>query len=347
MLYKFDKSKLQIKRVRIKSLNSATGFINIIDETNLTKEKTVKLECSNSITRTFRAVYGMTHFQVPHECCIMTYEGTVIALEKAVINERTYEGIDGTIKEWTPTMLSTIESVLELMDDSDWYIDGSYVYSFGTTVRDAIENGTSLHTELNFRVVPCTAIMLNYIGFNDVVSTESRNCLAYMASTGEYSISPPIWKSYSFVGGLGTTDEGVATSLQTADEKRFVNLQFAIIAGINITRIYGYDSIEALQLPKLMIQLKTINLQSLPQEVKETFDMGMSYTTALAWLLGLLMRVPSFYDMMQMKKLLKYLTTTGSASRVSNEVLTEDKEIPLLSMDQAYENAIIKKTALN
>jgi hypothetical protein len=345
MLYKFDKSKVQIQRVRVKSLNSVSGAINIIDESNTHKEKTKKLECSNVIARTFRTIYGVTNFQVPHECCIMMYDGTVIALEKAIINERTYTGIDGSIKEWTPSMLSTFEKVLNLIDnDDDWYIDGTYVYTFGTTVRDAIENGDALHSEMNFKSVGCTAIMLNYIGYNDVVATESRNCLAYVANNGEYAISPPIWKSYGFVGGLGVTEDGVADNLETADAKRLVNLQFAIIAGINVTRIYGYDSIEALQLPKLMIQLKTVNLQSLPQEVKETFDMGMTYTHALAWTLGLMKRVPSFEDMMYMKRLLKYLTSTGSSSRVSVDVLMEPVRVPLMTMDQAYDNAATKKT---
>lgn len=345
MIYKFDKTKIEIKRVRVKSLNSVSGAINIIDETITHKEKTKKLECSNVIARTFRTIYGITNFHVPHECCIMTYEGTVIALEKAVINERTYTGIDGSIKEWTPMMLGTFNKVLELIDNGDdWYIDGTYVYTFGTTVRDAIDNGTELHSSMNFKSVGCTAIMLNYIGYNDVIATETRNCLAYVANNGEYAISPPIWKSYGFVGGLGVTEDGVADNLETADEKRLVNLQFAIIAGINVTRIYGYDSIEALQLPKLMIQLRTVNLQSLPQEVKETFDMGMTYTHAIAWILGLMKRVPSFEDMMYMKRLLKYLTSTGSSSRVSVDVLMEPVKVPLMTMDQAYDNALIKKT---
>lgn len=346
MLYPFDASKITIQHIRVKNINSSSGAISYIDETITDKEKAKKLECSNSITRAFKSIHGITNFHIPHECCVMMYDGTVIAIEKAAINERKYVGFDGEEKDWTPEMMDVLTQLKEMTSTGEWYIDGTYVYQFKDGLENGIANGAALTADGSFRSVECTAIMLSYMGFNDHIFTEGRNCLAYVASNGEYSITPPIWKTYNFVGGLGANEDGVILSnFDKANESTLVNLQFAIIAGINITRIYGYRRIEPLQLPKLMVQLRTVNLQLLPQEIKETFDIGMSFLEALAWLMGLLKQVPTFDDMMYMKRLIKYLTSTGTAKRKSMDVLRVESPVPLMTMEQAYENAIAKKAA--
>jgi hypothetical protein len=269
----------------------------------------------------------------------MKYDGTIVAIEKAAINERSYTGFDGTEKNWIPEMESVYKKVLS-MTEGEWYIDGTYLYQFKGGVDNAVTNGTNLTADGKFRSVECTAILLSYIGFNDDVYTEGRNCLAYVPDAGEYSITPPIWKTYNFVGGLGVNEEGATLSdFNKAEESLLVNLQFAIVAGINITRIFGYRRIEPLQLPRLMVQLRTVNLQLLPQEVKETFDIGMSFLQALGWLMGLMKQVPTFDDMMYMKRLIKYLTSTGTNKRKSMDVLTAPNPVPLMTMEQAYENA--------
>jgi hypothetical protein len=124
-------------------------------------------------------------------------------------------------------------------------------------------------------------------------------------------------------------------------------LQFAILAGINLTRIFGYRSIEPLQLPKLMKQLVTVNLQSIPKEIKQTFDIGMSVTQAYAWIMGLMLKVESLDDYVYMKRLLRYVSTTGTTkrTRLSDVLKVPEITIPLLSMDQAYENAMQKGEA--
>lgn len=340
MLYKFDASKLTFEHVRVKNINSAGGSISIIDESITGKEKTTRYECPNSITRAFRAIHGMTNFHIPHECCLLKYDGHIIAIEKATINERTYIGLDGTEKIWTPDMVHTLNKLKEMTEEGEWYIDGTYVYTFTDGIERAISTGKELTSDGKFRSVECTAIMLSYLGYNDALYTEGRNCLAYVADNDEYSITAPIWKTYNFVGGLGAGEDGVILSdFNKAEKSLLVNLQFAIIAGINVTRIYGYKRIEPLQLPKLMVQLRTVNLQMLPQEVKETFDIGMSFLQALAWLMGLYKQVPTFDDMMYMKRLVKYLTSTGTNKRKSMEVLTAPNNVPLMTMEEAFENA--------
>lgn len=346
MMFQFDASKVQFKRVKVKSINTLAGSINIVDESYLTKEKITKLECSNIITRTFKSVHDITFFQVPHECCIMLYDGIVIALEKAVLNERTYIGLDDKEHLWTPDLEKNFKKLLEMLGNHEWYFDGSYVYSFKKSLDLAIQGGDYRNDDGSIRAIKCYAILINLMGYNDDLYELERNCLGYIADNGDYSISPPLWKGNTFIT-TATIDAGNGETLvgryDYLDANYVVNLQFAIVAGINITKVFGYKTIEPLQLPKLMVQLLTVNLQSIPTEIKQTFDIGMSVSQATAWLMGLLLRVKSFEDYMAMSKLLKYLVQTGTTKRTKLSdmyINGTEAEIPLLTMEQAYENAL-------
>jgi hypothetical protein len=344
MKYKFDATKIKVSRVKIKSLNSMSGTINVLDETVVGKEKTYKMECPNALTRTFKAVYGLSHFSIPHECCIVTYDGMVIALEKALLNERYYKGIDNEDKLWTPDVVKRLERVKEMTANGDWYFDGSYAFNYGDSLENVIDNGDALDDRGKFKSIKCKAIMLNYLGYYEDIYEETRICLGYKSNTGEFAISPPIWRGETF-----TKSEEVSLSkhFDKLDTTHIVNLQFAILAGINLTRIFGYRSIEPLQLPKLMKQLVTVNLQSIPKEIKQTFDIGMSVTQAYAWVMGLMIKVESLDDYVYMKRLLRYVSTTGTTkrTRLSDVLKVPEISIPLLTMDQAYENAMQKGEA--
>lgn len=342
MMFKFDATKVQFKRVKVKSINTLAGSINIVNEGVTDKEKILKLECSNIITRTFKAVHDITYFQVPHECCIMLYDDVVIALEKAVLNERTYIGLDDKKHLWTPDLVKNFAKLELMIQDGEWYFDGSYVYSFKKPLDLAIQQGDNRNDDGSIRALKCSAILINLMGYNDELYEVERNCLGYIADNGEYSISPPLWKGNTFITTTKNDGETMLGHYDYLDSNFVVNLQFAIVAGINITKVFGYKTIEPLQLPKLMVQLLTVNLQSIPTEIKQTFDIGMSVTQATAWIMGLLLRVKTFDDYMSMSKLLKYLVQTGTTKRnkLEDMFIQGDKvAIPLLTMDQAFENA--------
>jgi hypothetical protein len=335
-MIKFDPAKVTFKKIKLKTINALSGSIQVIDETVRGKEKTYKMECHNSITRLFKKTYNITFFTVPYECAIMLYDGHIVALEKAVINERFTEGLNGII-EWVPQMERVYSTVQSLMNAQyDWYFDGSYVYSFGCSLEDAITGGKFLSRSGNFRSLVAQAIHINYIGISSDVYVESRNCLAYVANNDVFSITPPIWKTLEGIGSNKIKSEdtiGLTTQFDKVDNNLMVNLQFAIVAGTALTRQFGYQSIEPLQLPKLMVQLKTVNLPQISTEIKQTFDIGLSFTQAMAWLLGINRNITTYEEMITMKKLFRYLSTNGifSKQELSN-ILKSDEEIPLLDI---------------
>lgn len=341
MLIKFDPSKIEFKRVKLKSLNTLSGYLYLVDESITDKEKTIKYECPHTLVRTFKQTHKMSLYQVAQECCIMTYDNNIIAIEKAPINERYFTGLDGTDKLWTTNMETTYQRVLNMLDNNDWYIDGSYLYSFGN-LTDAINKGTNLTDDGQFKSVQCEAIMINYIGINSEIYKETRSCLAFTTKNDITSITPPVWKSLTGIGNNNMNKDenliGLSTQFDKVDVNMLVNLQFAISAGIALTKQFGYQSVEPLQLPKLMIQLKTVNLQSMPTEVKQTFDIGLKFTHAMAWLLGIGNKIDTYNEMLVLRKLFRYLTTTGIYRRNQLTEMFKEIEIPLLTTEQALAN---------
>ena len=346
-MIKFDHSKIEIKRIKLKSINSMSGSIQVVDETVTDKEKTYKLECHNSITRLYNKTHGATYYTVPYECAILLYDGNIIALEKANINQRLSEGFDGESTEWMPRMAQTFKQVVGMMGEyNDWYIDGSYVYTFKQSLDSAVKEGKHLSSDGRFRSIYVTAIHLNYIGFTTDVYAESRTCLAYVANSGEYSIAPPVWKTLDSIGNTQirkasaeSENVGLTSQFDKVDNNLMVNLQFAIVAGIQLTRQFGYQSIEPLQLPRLMVQLNTVNLQQISTEVKQTFDIGLSFTQAMAWLLGINRRVTTYEEMITLKRLFRYLSANGifSKKELNNIVQADSGELPLLDLTAVYE----------
>jgi hypothetical protein len=336
-MIKFDPSKVEFKKIKLKSVNSMAGSIQVVDETITDKEKTYKMECHNSITRLFKNTYKITFFTVPFECAVMLYDGNIIALEKATFNERVHEGVSGTV-EWTPTMERVYRTVQSLMrTECEWFFDGCYLYSFYDTLDNAVAKGKYLSATGNFRSLSAQSIHISYIGFTDNVYVEGRNCLAYVANNGQYSISTPVWKTLGGIGQnkLKSNEDyiGLSTQFDNVDNNLMVNLQFAIVAGINLTKQFGYQSIEPLQLPRLMVQLRTVNLQQIPTEVKQTFDIGLSFSQAMAWLLGINRSVTTYDEMITLKKLFRYLSTNGIFSKQElQNIVKGEGELPLLDL---------------
>jgi hypothetical protein len=123
-----------------------------------------------------------------------------------------------------------------------------------------------------------------------------------------------------------------------------VSLNFALAAGVELSEVFGYESIQPLQLPKLMVQLKTVNLPKLPKEIKATFNIGMTFTQTFAWLLGFAKQADTLAQEEAVRRLLKYLTSKGIYRKDS---LKNDKiyqggvvtEVPMLTLDQAKAQA--------
>lgn len=139
------------------------------------------------------------------------------------------------------------------------------------------------------------------------------------------------------------------------DESLAVNLNFALKAGQEIGKKFGYEFVEPLQLPRLMIELHTVNLPNVPAEVKATYDIGLKFTHAMAWLLGMSRKTKEddLETYIMMRSLMKYLTKRGifrsnvfNAERVFKDGQTV-KDVPQLAMDQLMKDQDFTKMSLS
>lgn len=354
MLLPFEPSKIRFQNVKIKRVTTALGgSVSVLDEDHFEKtgkEKFHKIEIPMSLARMFKVKYKVTQFIVPHEGLIMWYGDKVITIEKATTNERFSESFDGVVRKWN----SNTEIHYNALFNSDfkdglidWFFDGLYVYNFhGEDLKGLVKRSKHLDEKGTFRAIPCEAIHFTYLNFKPATK-ESRNCVAVVIDDNTFSVSAPIWKILGNEKAIKTNDvddedggkNSLISSFKGIDSQVAINLNFALRAAKELADQFGYESIQPLQLPKMMIQLKTVNVPRLPKEVKSTTDVGLKFTHGLSWLLGLQYQATTPQQVFTIRQMIKYLMTKGyfwKEKTKKNRILVDSKDVsvPLYSVEQ-------------
>lgn len=342
-MIRFDASQLVIDFVQLKSITTSLGgSMSIIDEAASTpdEEVTKRVLVPMALARAFiQTTKKVTKYLKPVWVAVARYGDHIVALERhpmVSLGSLEMEGPFG-MKRWIPNIERNINDIILptiATGAKEWYFDGRYIYSFDqndleTTVRGA----RYLSADGHFRKIVTQTIDLQETSASNAngdqgFSPEERNCLAFVTSNGDFTISPPIWKDLEGVGGKqrksitdddefddGDEDGTVQTTannvFDTIDSVMAVNLNFALKAGQEIGKLFGYEYVEALQLSRLMIELHTVNLPNVPKQVKATYDCGMKFSHAMAWILGLSRKANTLETHLTMRSLLSYLTKKG------------------------------------
>ena len=369
-MIEFDVNKLRVETYKVKALTTALGgSITVLDEEQSTDEKEVfhRIKVPMAVVRAFQVRHKTMKYIRPCLVAVVFYEDRAIALERhpaGCMGERftrldsdTQNKIDGVMSKWTPTVEfninNTIRPLMQAAREAKqkWFFDGRYIFAFDhASVDEAIKKATPLSKAGRFRCVDVDAIGLHKLEEKAKLDPVDRTCLAYVAKNGKYAVSPPIWKNARQVGeakikGVGSSGEGNRDyNFDTVDGHCAVNISFALKAANELSREFGFEAVEPLNLPALMVRLNTVNLPKVPSEVKDTFDSGMKFTHALAWLLGFARRCHNLDTYASIRSLLKYLTSNGLflKSAFDPKNIFKDghtlESIPLLSKNQALEN---------
>src|SRR5574343_194193 len=341
MLYKFDPANITFQKVKIKSISSMMGgVLTILDETRTDKEYFIKVKVPSTVALLYRKLYKFTKYLIPQEACIMKYNGVVVGVEKAVINERLTTNLHNEEVEWTSNMERNYEKLTSFMMYQDWYFDGSFIYKFDCTIPQVLSNSQPLSSDNKFRAIPVKSYRVGLLCSAELPVETTRYCLVYSPISTVISVSPPIWGTLGGARSAKQDDDsdsaGLLSQFDKMEEMMAVNLNFALTAGIEFSRQFGYKSIDPLQLPKMMVQLKTVNLPNLPIGVKSTYDIGMTFKQTVSWIMGKLYRAESFNDMLVCRKVLKYLTSRGVFRKESIlHMRKSDKELPLYTTNTA------------
>ena len=373
-MIKFDTANVEFEFYQLKNVTTALGgSILVVDGEDKTGKPTYKrIPTPMAVARAFiKKTDNTTKYLKPTWICAVKYESRIVALERhplSSLGELYSEGVFDEHRRWTPDCENNFRDlVAPAVDRGDrvWYFDGRYVFSFENGNMDAvIHAGTFLTESGAFRKVTATALDMQELSNTGKLSPKDRSCLAFVTSTGKYVVSAPIWKNLSEIGttqikksGARDTDDvedeevdaDITTHLAAfpfneIDKNLSVNLNFALKAGGDIGRIFGYEKVEPLQLARLMVELHTVNLPSVAPHIKQTFDIGMKFTHATAWLLGLMNSNLSLDNYVAMGQLLKYLTKKGifrsnvfDADRVFKEGQSIEA-VPVKKLDELIAN---------
>ena len=355
----FDINKLRVETYKVKALTTALGgSISVLDEEASTDQKEVyhRIKVPMSVIRAFQVRHKTMKYIRPVLVAVAFYENRAIAVERhpaGCMGER-WEWTDAAervTKQWIPAIRHNIEKKINpvLEKGGKWYFDGRYIFTFDNmTAKEAVLKGERLSKDGRFRCVEVDAIGLHKLDDGSKIDVTNRTCLAYVAKNGQYAISPPIWKDARAVGQAKV--KGVNSSrgegerdfqFDSVDGYCAVNISFALKAAKELSKEFGFEAIEPLDLPGLMVRLNTVNLPKVPSEVKDTFDSGMKFTHALAWLLGFARRCNDLDTYASIRSMLKYLTANGlflkSAFDPANifKAGHDLNSIPVLSKDEA------------
>lgn len=362
----FKIEKLHVEHMYVKQVSSALGGMITVVDAKATKknggtEVFRKIKIPHQLARHFKKRYNIVKYIKPVLTAVTFYgKDHVVALERHPLGNLGQEkstGVMGNEVEWISDSENNLDRVIvPLNAKNNFFFDGTFLY---TVQAKDLSEAVKLTSDGRFRSVKVSSFKLLHLPEKDKLYAEARTALAYQPSSGKLFLTPPIWKSLANVGAQqmrrgkkdedGTDDDyeygdmgdmSQMFQFDQVDTYLSVNLGFALKAGRELSDVFGYDVIEPLCLDDLMIQMRTVNLPQIANEVKQTYDTGLPFTHAIAWLIGLTNRTKTLETFMTLRTLLKHLTTRGvyrKGAFDSSQIFKDQSvtDVPLQTLEQA------------
>lgn len=308
-MFAFDPTTYTVRTLKLKALSKSTidPRVTFIDE----NDKLVKLPIPTSICRRIRnRLNGVTKFTTFYPCEIAFVDDRIVSMD--VPDGFEYNEWKNTGK-WTSRLSNNCKIVPDFIDME---YDGQYVYEYECVVEQ-IEDSS-------FGKQLATVYDLYRFGELHGNDPQSLAALAYKdPATGTWTATTPITRAS---GGLlqltGETERvdkkgeviSTATDLLRIDKNVFPNLRFVNYAARVISDHFGYNTVEPLGLPLLMIEHRTFNLGGLPTPVQATAPAPFSFTEGLAWMIGMFGQVKTLDQLIAVKQSVKMLLSKGNTS---------------------------------
>ncbi len=346
-MIEFDINKFRVENVHLKYVTkSRGGNMSVLDTSNKSdKETFVRRSLPAHVADVFQRHHKMNRFLKPILAAVCYYEDTVVALQLHPMGNIGNESIKTPlgIQRWVSNIEHNIENkITEVTSTGKWFIDGSVIYKFTN------KGNIDLTKDGCFQALEVETYRLTDLS-QAKIDMSIRTCISYTTGNGKISISPPIWKSMGTIGDKKvdhlSDDEAMCLGISKhqfdkVDKLLAVNLNFALHAATVITDHFGYESIEPLRLDDLMVALKTVNLPRLNRSIKGTYDIGMKFTHAVAWVLGFIEKDMPLESYAATRSMLRYLTSRGIIHRTAlnkTNVFVKGKNmdsVPLLTREE-------------
>lgn len=327
----FDIDKITFQHVRIKRTTTGSGgMVRVLDEEASSKnnEVFVNLKSDWSLVRRFKKINEQSEFLEPVLGCIAWYDGVMIALEKHAMGDVEDEE---TIGDHTSQWKSNIENNLDWLRQYvahdpmiPWFVDGYQVYRFIEAVAEE-----DLSSDGAFAQVPAICHEFKSMDSKDIFEMpKTKMCLRFrtegnVLQPARSALSAPIWRNLAAVGqkelknAAEDDDSGVVHKVRNTkqfdrvDKHLAVNVDFALKAANDLQGPFGIEVSEPLNLDTLIVKLGTVNLPGVARSIRKSYDIGIQFTHALAWLIGLTDKTHTLESYMAVRGVMKYLTGAG------------------------------------
>lgn len=361
-MFKFDPSKLTVTYNYMKTVTTALGgSMHIVDpEAADGNQELIKVKVPFAVVRKFIKETKFTKYLKPVQIAVLRYENTVINIERDIASNILQDETDANAPRWVAKMETFVQDYLaDRLGALDWYFDGRYVYNMSQADIDTLRHGGNgvdfISRDDKFRTmdIPCIDLYeSNKVVWKTGVMTELRGVIAF-SSGNAFAITPPIWKNVTAIGSSATVDTqpttdnedyldttiGITTGeererilIDSLDQNYSLNLNFTMNTAKSISNIFGFDAVEPLQLPEIMLALTTVNIPGLPKFIKSTFSIGLCPSHGLTWLMGLLTQAKTLEDFVVVRSAIKYLTSKGmfhkNATKLDSLFVSSDYAIP-------------------
>lgn len=324
----FNSSEISFRCVMLKSISTARGgSLQLVDPvTNTLKRMPIPFAVARSF---IHSNFKISNFINPVEAVLVMYGEQVVWIERRVIVE------SQPVAVWSPKCQTNLEALLPSLGDGSWLFDGRYVYQLTSNYKSIARSGLWMSRE---------ARSYDLSSGEDLVIS-NRMCITYNSPAGSVT-TPPIWGTYMEEAVIEKEDGDSVfqfTNFDKVDDRLIVSLMFTIAAGKTVGSLFGYEAVECLQLPQMMLALKTVNLCNLPKEYKALSPAGMQFTHAFSWVMGLMHRnvttSADLHKLQRLRALMKQLTTTKGAFNKGDAL----DQVELPPMINVMENLELEK----
>lgn len=321
-MFKFNHESLQIEYIELLALSKATidPRIQFRDESG----EIHKMAIPVSVARIVRGrLKGVSRFPNGYPAALAFVDGRIVAMDVAI--GKSYK-MYKELGEW----ITCLDARAELLNgiEGEWLWDGQYAYRFTGDVKQM--------GETNFGNVDVKVFNLYRLGEEKGDIVEDLVALCYKNPvTGEWIKTTPMTRhSGAFLQITGDVDKfnrndhfiEADEEFKKIDSSVFANLRFVTYAAKVLSRQFGYEVVEPLGLPILMIEHQTFNIGGLPTEMQAASPAPMAFSAALAWMIGLNQKVENLDDLIAIKASTKMLLTKGNTANRQARVSEDSPE---------------------
>ena len=314
-MFKFEAKKFQVLYVGLKTLSKATINPKI---SFIYNDELVKMDIPTSIARIGRnKLHNVTKFAKSYPVAIAMVDGRIVALD--VANSKQYK-MNTDVGAWI-SVLDSREELIQSVASEEHLWDGQYLYKYSGEVKP-VGDGRFGYQEVR-------ALNLYHLSEDRGGQIEQLAVYCYKnPTTGEWIKSAPITRvsgEHLQISGdldqfssndqfINQYDDDLFTKL---DAWWFVNMRFTNYAARSLSNQFGYEAIEPLGLPLLMIEHRTFNLGGLSTSIQASSPAPIGFRNAMAWLLGLHTKIETLDDFITLKQTMKMLTSKGTTANAS------------------------------